>query len=289
MKMKNKWILAVGAMAMTAIGSTLIAKRAKQPIEVESTVQYNMEKGLTAINVNVPVQIEYLQGAPDCNASVVAKGLRSTIDKIKVEEKGGTLKMTPAGKKVVFDENDRIIIYITSPDIRSIELGSSASLKAESITTSELNIIGRGSAEIKIDRISCAETNFNVYGSVDFEGKSWEGEKLNISVAGAADVDIDTMTGGQFKFDISGSGELDCKKMTFTKMMGGITGAGNLNLAGNVGNLALTLSGAGEVNAAGLISDTAEIKVSGAGSVVCNSRKLKSKVTGVGSIKNQYK
>jgi hypothetical protein len=88
---------------------------------------------------------------------------------------------------------------------------------------------------------------------------------LRIAAAGAANVKIDALKTDALR--IAGSGAVKA------------------DLAGAANDLTISLSGAGDVQAARLVSETAKVSVSGAGKVVVNAAKtLRVSLSGAGSV-----
>lgn len=86
-----------------------------------------------------------------------------------------------------------------------------------------------------------------------------------VAVHGAADIDIHDFKGPRFKYNLSG--------------------AGNLNMDGEVDELEIRISGAGDANTKDLKAKHVDVKVSGAGdATVYASKSLRARVSGIGNL-----
>ncbi|MEP6678540.1 MAG: head GIN domain-containing protein [Betaproteobacteria bacterium] len=102
-------------------------------------------------------------------------------------------------------------------------------------------------------------------GSVRLSAAKLDADTLRISAAGGSALRIDDLQAQSLK--LSGAGALKA------------------TLAGNVVDQQISISGAGEVRAGQLVSDNAQVSVSGAGSIVLNVRKtLRASISGAGSV-----
>lgn len=105
------------------------------------------------------------------------------------------------------------------------------------------------------------------------------------SLSGAGNVQADALKGDQLALTLSGAGNLDFKNVQATGLTTTISGAGNANVAGQVTDQTVTLSGLGSYRAAELKSNTARVSVNGAGSAtVWASESLNVSITGAGSV-----
>jgi hypothetical protein len=85
---------------------------------------------------------------------------------------------------------------------------------------------------------------------------------------------------------IDGAASVQVKGLDVPSFTLAASGAADAELTGRVGTLAIDLSGAGRVRAAGLLAKEVRVGLSGAGSVEVNaSDKLKADVSGVGSVR----
>ena len=106
-----------------------------------------------------------------------------------------------------------------------------------------------------------------------------------IAVSGGVRIVAPQVHVGVLRIEGSGGTSLAIDDLRATTLM--VSGAGALKavLAGQVADQSISISGAGEYQAAQLISDNASVDVSGAGHIVVNARKtLKANISGAGVV-----
>jgi hypothetical protein len=106
-----------------------------------------------------------------------------------------------------------------------------------------------------------------------------------ISVSGGVRIMAPEVHVGTLRIEGSGGTSLAIDDLRATTLV--VSGAGALKavLAGQVADQSISISGAGEYQAAQLISDAAVVDVSGAGHIVVNARKtLKASISGAGVV-----
>jgi Putative auto-transporter adhesin, head GIN domain len=111
---------------------------------------------------------------------------------------------------------------------------------------------------VKIERIESA-------GSIKFKAGALRADDLRIDVAGASSLKISDLQANRLWLDGSGAISAD--------------------IAGKVGTQQVDLSGAGSYRAGALVSDKADIRVSGAGKAIVNTASLlKVDISGAGAV-----
>jgi len=106
-----------------------------------------------------------------------------------------------------------------------------------------------------------------------------------IAVSGGVRIVAPEVHVGALRIEGSGGTSLAIDDLRATTLM--VSGAGALKavLAGQVADQSISISGAGEYQAAQLVSDNAVVDVSGAGHIVVNARKtLKASISGAGVV-----
>jgi hypothetical protein len=144
------------------------------------------------------------------------------IDNVTTEVRGSTLEISSKGLK----DTDELNIYITIPEVKSIETSGAAELESEGIISSNdlwVTCSGASNVDLSMDAVNletsvsgAAEltlegtaTNHksDVSGAASLHATDLQTEKSNITVSGAASAHInakDEITG-----DVSGAGHLD--------------------------------------------------------------------------------
>jgi hypothetical protein len=128
--------------------------------------------------------------------------------------------------------------------------------------------------------------------------KNWNsvGKKLTINIiaqkldefllSGSGVMKIDgTLNSALADFQVSGSGEIIADLDT-ENANASVSGSGSIRLSGKTGASMFAISGSGAIKSEGLISDTAEVKISGSGNVYLQTQdELKVTLIGSGSVK----
>lgn len=89
----------------------------------------------------------------------------------------------------------------------------------------------------------------------------------HLDTRGQGDIYVDRIVSESFEGIVSGAGEMTIDDMTVENASFLITGAGGIEVAGTAVQAELSIRGAGEIDAEGLHSQTADISVSGLGDV----------------------
>lgn len=107
----------------------------------------------------------------------------------------------------------------------------------------------------------------------------------NASMVGSGSLDVDRATGLRVDLSVSGSGRLTVVAVEADNLFVGLLGSGRITLAGRVKQLRATLQGSGDLAAAGLSADDAQIASETAGSVAVGvTRTAKVTATGPGDV-----
>jgi Putative auto-transporter adhesin, head GIN domain len=107
----------------------------------------------------------------------------------------------------------------------------------------------------------------------------------NAAVVGSGSLDIDRAKGLRVDLSVSGSGRLNVSAVEADNLIVGLLGGGRITLAGRTRQLRATVQGSGDLAAAGLSSDDAQIASDTAGNVaVAVARTAKVTATGAGDV-----
>ena len=127
---------------------------------------------------------------------------------------------------------DKIIVRITSPDIRGLIVSGSGNISAnEPITASDLYMNVSGSGDIYLNGLAAFTLDANISGSgrIDIASGSLNSESLEIS--GSGDMDFLNLLSKDADVKISGSGSAKVKATDHLKVR--ITGSGDVYYSGN--------------------------------------------------------
>lgn len=106
-----------------------------------------------------------------------------------------------------------------------------------------------------------------------------------IEAAGAVNIVADSLKANELRLDFAGACKLKIGDLQATKLRLDGAGAVKAEIAGNVVEQSIDLSGAGSYQAADLVSDNVDLQVSGAGKAIVNARTLlKADISGAGLV-----
>lgn len=125
---------------------------------------------------------------------------------------------------------EELIVYITTKDIRKIDLNGAVELKTKSkIKSKSLSIDGSGAVEINAD-VDTKRLNIDISGAseIDLSGNC---DRLSIDISGAGEVSAYDLIAEEASINISGAGsaQVNVKK----ELEVDITGAGKVDYKGN--------------------------------------------------------
>jgi hypothetical protein len=106
-----------------------------------------------------------------------------------------------------------------------------------------------------------------------------------IEAAGAVNIVADSLKVNELRLDFAGACKLKIGDLQATKLRLDGAGAIKAEIAGKVTDQDIDLSGAGSYLAAELVSDTAGVRVSGAGKAIVNAKTLlRADISGAGLV-----
>jgi hypothetical protein len=219
----------------------------------------------TKIAFRVPGKLYLKQGSEQ---KLVIEGPKDILEKIETKVSGGRLSIGRENenwKLWNWDNNDKIIVYITIKDLDGLSVSGSGDLIGESkFKTSDLdlNVSGSGSLELEADASGMLEADVSGSGKIEFKGSC-----------------------GNFDSKVSGSGKVVADFNSADRVQMGISGSGKIYAKGNAKEVRANISGSGEVLAADLVVDRCEIRISGSGDVEVNVKSdLDATISGSGTV-----
>lgn len=110
--------------------------------------------------------------------------------------------------------------------------------------------------------------------------------QVDFSTAGA--LTVEGLKGDTLKIFLSGAGDVNLNNLELDELTASLSGAGEFNASGTVTDLTLTISGFGSFNSPDLSTQTADVRISGAGSATLRvEESLNASISGAGSV-NYY-
>ena len=237
--MKNFKTIAIALLASILLSSCVVipGKISQHKTEVKGLNTPTSMKDFSAICVAGAMNVVLNQGEKNC---VLFKGNdKDILDKIVIYVKNNTLNIESKKKFLGFFDSinwEDITIYVTTPNIESIELAGSGNITAEkSITADNVNVEIAGSGDINI--------------SNDFTCNS-----LVVEVAGSGNVSFDQLKANRLRTSIAGSGDVSYNNMEVTNASSEIAGSGNIIMKGKASHHSENVLGTGNVDTSGLTS-----------------------------------
>lgn len=129
-------------------------------------------------------------------------------------------------------------------------------------------------------------TAASVTGSGDFQSDRVEGERLHVEITGSGDLQLDTVATDALEVHISGSGNVNLPAVTCEQVIGAIAGSGDLTMAGTATRQDYRITGAGDIDAAGLSGASGLVTIAGSGDARVNvTETLDVKIAGSGEVR----
>jgi Putative auto-transporter adhesin, head GIN domain len=250
--MKSQRLLLV-ILAITTAGLVQAQKRENRNLRDFTKVSFGFP-GKCYVTQGKEFKVE-LEGDPD------------VLEKVKTKVEDGRLTISNLEKwNWSWGSDDRIVAYVTLPQIEGLSVSGSGDLITESTITSsglDLRVSGSGNMDAKI----------NVNGD------------LNADVSGSGDLEV-TGTCQGFHSDVSGSGNVKSTVMINGNASFGVSGSGNIRAAGSAPEVKISISGSGKVMASDLEATRCNVRISGSGDVEIGVKEdLDVRISGSGSVR----
>ncbi|HEU5145116.1 MAG TPA: head GIN domain-containing protein [Chryseosolibacter sp.] len=248
--MKKYQLLTLVAVLVSA-GYVMAQNREVREVENFSKISFGFP-GKLYLQQGSPQKVE-LQGDPD------------VLEEVQTEVDGGRLKIGKEGKWFKWDDDDKITVYITVPNIEGVSVSGSGDIIGQSkIRTNDLEANVSGSGSMTLDVEANGEVDAKVSGSGNLTLKG-HFESLESDVSGSGRVVLDARIDDEADFGISGSGKIEAR--------------------GQAESVKANISGSGKVLAADLETDRCEVRISGSGDVEINVvNELDANISGSGSV-----
>ncbi len=226
------------------------------------TVTHNYDcTGFTVIDCDVPVTIHYTQ------AQKYAVRLVTNVDwtpNITVKEK--TLHINRTSGTVNLPGNTTLDLYISSPQLYTVNLASATDFQTTTIKTDRLKFITAGSTTIKADDLDCGTFTLDTHGASTITVGKLTAKTADLTTAGSTDLTITDTHCNTLKSDCAGASDLILKKVTTGLLDLQVAGSSDIDI--NATAKTANISGAGSSShKVHLKADKANIDISGTGDV----------------------
>ncbi len=219
----------------------------------------------TRIAFRVPGKL-YLKQGPEQKIEI--EGNKEILEKIETTVSGGRLSIGRENenwKMWNWDNDDKIVVYVTVKDLEGLSVSGSGDLIGESkfkTNDLDLNVSGSGSLVLEADANGAIGADVSGSGRIDFKGTCRDLESR-----------------------VSGSGKVNLGLTASNKVEVGVSGSGKIMANGTAKEIRANISGSGEVLAADLQVEACNIRISGSGDVEVNVKSdLDATISGSGSV-----
>ncbi len=218
-------LLKISALAILAISllTACTSMRANQET-VDATIE---TPSFTMVGVAIPGTVHFTQ---DSLRPVKVQAPHDVLKHLVVRVVDDCLTIETNSKTNFFTDWDSVHVYISSPELKSVQLAGSGTFVADSIDgPSMFSIELAGSGDINIGQLACSNAKLSIAGSGDIK-------------VGLSKVSVTTM-------DIAGTGDINATCKDCGDIRCSIAGTGDITLKGNARHLEKSISGTGSINA----------------------------------------
>jgi translation initiation factor 1 (eIF-1/SUI1) len=230
--MKSKILLLTILLAGFLITNPLLAKEDTRELPPFSEI---------SLRISAKV---YLEQGEKQSVRIIASA--ETLEQIITEVKGRTLNIRFPNTNI-FKRWDpgKVEIFISVPEINSINISGSGDVLSDDIKTRILDLLVSGSGNIKIKQLSAEQVNATVSGSgnVDIEDGD-VAETLKARISGSGNIDASGFEAKNVEVQTSGSG--NCSVISNGSINARISGSGNVYYSGNP-SIESSIAGSGKV------------------------------------------
>ena len=237
----------VALMSMTSCMSVNLGNGGKDdtPTQVSNLNQATTMQPFDDVDIAGAFKIIYEQRD---DYSVKVEASEQALKEMTIYVKDKELRIRKAVNKPTVSFSD-VKIYVTSPDIKTIEIaGSGAFTASQPITTRDLYTEIAGSGKILLVAVKGQKNNMSIAGSGNIEIGQLDCDKARAEIAGSGDVNLGILNCKEFNIEIAGSGNVNCERIDADNVHTEIAGSGDVNLKGTVRNSTKDIAGSGKVH-----------------------------------------
>ena len=218
----------------------------KTPTQVPEINKVTAMQPFDKVDIANAFKVIYDQGDTH---SVRIEASEEAFKEMTVYVKDGDLLIRKAVKKPTVDFK-QVKIYVTSPEIKGIEIAGSGVFAASNRVNAsgDLDMEIAGSGNIMLADVTCKDADMEIAGSGNIEIGSLVAKDAKADIAGSGDINLGTFTCFKFDIDIAGSGDVICDNITADNVHTEIAGSGDVTLKGMVKHHTEDIAGSGKVN-----------------------------------------
>lgn len=182
----------------------------------------------TALEVNVPCDIEYLPANFSTPALRISARNEEALSAIKVEQTDHVLMIKAEAANIL--KNLRSIeVYVSSKKLNSLKINGAGDFEAsEGIKADEsFSVQVNGSGDIEIDGLRVPHFSLLVNGAGDCEFSELNCKHIDIQINGAGDCELEGRT-ESINVKVNGAGDVDISHLKADRVNSAIRGAGSV-------------------------------------------------------------
>ncbi len=212
-------------------------------------------KGFERIVMHGSMDVKYKQGE---KFSVLVKARKSDLDRVvtRVEDSKLIISIQGTNKLLNFGwtDGDDVTVYVTSPDLISVEVNGSGDFKCKQhLDTDNLDVSLKGSGDIDFYDVICDRVNVSVVGSGEVKINKIRSQQSDVSLVGSGDVKMTQEQVQLTLLQLKGSGDIKVNCQNCGKVESRLFGSGDITLAGQVAEHKSFKRGSGELDIEKLI------------------------------------
>ncbi|MBD1398729.1 PspC domain-containing protein [Pontibacter sp. JH31] len=214
----------------------------KNESEYSSNKQTYDYSNFDAITVNGAYHVQITQGN---NYSITASGSPEDLEKMEVRKEGDELVINPEGSTFrLFDRQKTVLIQITLPRLRSLDLGGAIKADIGHIQTNHLNIALTGATQAFVDvNVDRLQADIAGASKSTFTGRA---QTVDMDIAGASRLDATKLVASTVNVEAAGACSADVHATN--TLRADAAGACKIRYRGNPGNVVTDVSGASKVS-----------------------------------------
>jgi len=175
--------------------------------------------------------------------SVVIEGDADYLEEIETFERNGSLVIRK--DNWMFGTNKKVTVYVTMPEVESLNVSGSGHLVAEgAVKAEEIELNVSGSGRLSLENLTAEEVDCSISGSGNIYLDGTGAKECGLSISGSGRFDGNEFEIGEMTVSISGSGS--CKCFVVKDLEARVSGSGDIYYNGSP-RIDARVSGSGKV------------------------------------------
>lgn len=204
--------------------------------ETRNTTAFN------GLSVSIPADVDF---KPSSEYHVTLEAQQNILDEIETVVSDNILKIRFRHPNVRIKNHEKILIHITGPDARLLEMNGSGLLKVEgTIEPAEIKLVMSGSGNIEVEELLANKIEAVMSGSGRIEVNTGNANEEKITISGSGFIGMSEVMVKDAATNISGSGTMEVYVTNTLKAK--ISGSGTVYYRGDPA-ISSQVSGSGKV------------------------------------------